>query len=129
MTTHNTHENAAVAAYARGWRQTDDGSWWREGTAQDAFTVHHTDDESEYGTVIASTPEDAVRIDRETFFAPKEVQGPPVAWPKRPDGSNMTIGEMTPQQKREQFGAAALRVEAEFRTPSMRAAIARALED
>jgi hypothetical protein len=28
------------------------------------------------------------------------------AWPKRPDGSNMTVGEMSPQDRRAQMEAA-----------------------
>jgi hypothetical protein len=32
-----------------------------------------------------------------------------VPWPKRPDGTNMTIGEMSPEDERAQLKAAALR--------------------
>ncbi len=62
-------ENACVEAYVRGWRQSDDGSWFRSGTPDDAITLHHPDDDSDHGYVLATTPEDAVRIDRETFSA------------------------------------------------------------
>lgn len=66
MTT-RTHSNACVTAYQNGWRQFDDGSWWRPGTDRDAITLHHPDDDSEFGYVLASTPEEAVRVDGETF--------------------------------------------------------------
>lgn len=35
-------------------------------------------------------------------------------WPKRPDGTNMTMGEMTKEQRREQTRAAVGRLKAEF---------------
>lgn len=65
-----THQEAATAAYVAGWRQNDDGSWWRSGTAKDALTLHHDEDDTDefpFGTVLASTPEEALRVDRETF--------------------------------------------------------------
>lgn len=40
-----------------------------------------------------------------------------VPWPKRPDGSNMTMGEMTPEQRRAQWKAAVLRVKAKCERP------------
>jgi hypothetical protein len=35
-------------------------------------------------------------------------------WPKRADGTNMTMGEMTPEQQREQVRASVGRLKAEF---------------
>lgn len=60
---------APVTAYVNGWRQYDDGSWFRAGTEHDAFTCHHDDDGDElpFGVVVARSAEEAVRIDRETF--------------------------------------------------------------
>jgi len=63
-------KSACVAAYVAGWRQDDNGGWWRPGTERDGFTLHTDDmdpDEEPFGYVLASTPEDALRIDRETF--------------------------------------------------------------
>jgi hypothetical protein len=37
---------------------------------------------------------------------------PHVPWPKRPDGSNMTLGEMSPEDRRAQLKAAAERFKA-----------------
>jgi hypothetical protein len=50
-------------------------------------------------------------------------------WPKRPDGSNKTVGEMTPAEKREQFAKAAKRVQAEFEDPAMQKAVGDYLAD
>ena len=49
-------------------------------------------------------------------------------WPKRPDGSNMTIGEMTPEQRREQFRRSVLRIKAEFEHPATQAKIQAVLD-
>jgi hypothetical protein len=69
-----SREDACVAAYVAGWRQYDNGDWWRFGTERDALTLHRKpetlgedDEEPEFGFVVASTPEEALRIDRETF--------------------------------------------------------------
>jgi hypothetical protein len=43
-------------------------------------------------------------------------------WPKRPDGSNMTMGEMTPEQRREQMRLAAQRVKAKMEKTDARRA-------
>lgn len=60
-------KDACVTAYGRGWRQDDTGAWWRPGTDRDGLTLHHPDDDSEHGYVLASTTEEALRVDRETF--------------------------------------------------------------
>lgn len=44
-------------------------------------------------------------------------------WPKRPDGSNKTVGEMTPEEKRAAFQGAAQRVKAELEHPATQKAI------
>lgn len=41
-----------------------------------------------------------------------------VPWPTRPDGSNMTMGEMTPEQRRAQWKAAAIRWRARGEQPA-----------
>jgi len=46
-------------------------------------------------------------------------------WPKRPDGSNMTMGEMTAEQRLVQWRAAATRFKAEIEQPHVQAQIAR----
>lgn len=48
-------------------------------------------------------------------------------WPTRPDGSNMTVGEMTPEQRRAVFAAAVQRTKAHFERPEVRAGIAAVL--
>lgn len=47
-----------------------------------------------------------------TITVPLSCVQPYVAstWPKRDDGSNMTIGEMTPGQRREQIAASTRRI-------------------
>jgi hypothetical protein len=47
-----------------------------------------------------------------------------VEWPKHPDGSNKTIGEMTRDEARAQTGAACRRLAAEFNRPGVKAGIA-----
>jgi hypothetical protein len=49
-------------------------------------------------------------------------------WPKRPDGSNKTMGEMTPAERRAQFTAACQRLKAEFERPEVQAALQAALD-
>ena len=44
-------------------------------------------------------------------------------WPKRPDGTNKTMGEMTPEERREQMEAAVLRLKAELEHPKMQEAM------
>lgn len=48
-------------------------------------------------------------------------------WPKRPDGTNKTMGEMTPEERREQFEAAAQRLKAELESPEMQRVIAESI--
>ena len=50
-------------------------------------------------------------------------------WPKHPDGQNMKMGEMTPEQRREQWKAAVARVKANIERPEMQAQLARVLND
>ena len=66
-----------LAALDAGWRQFDDGSWWRFGTEADALTLHPNDPEipgfdCEFGIVAASSPREALRIDRETIGSSAE---------------------------------------------------------
>lgn len=48
-------------------------------------------------------------------------------WPKRPDGRNKKVGEMTPDERREVFAASAKRLAAEFQRPEVQAGIAAVL--
>jgi hypothetical protein len=48
-------------------------------------------------------------------------------WPKRPDGSNMSVGEMTPEQRRAVFGEAVRQTKRYFERPDVRAGIAAAM--
>lgn len=50
-------------------------------------------------------------------------------WPKRPDGSNKTVGEMTREERSAVFKAATARLKAEFEHPKVQDAIARILND
>jgi hypothetical protein len=50
-------------------------------------------------------------------------------WPKRPDGSNKTMGEMTSEERRVQFAAACQRVKAEFEHPKMQEMFQRVLSE
>lgn len=45
-------------------------------------------------------------------------------WPKREDGTNKTMGEMTKEERREQTTASLLRLKAEFEEPKMQKALA-----
>lgn len=49
-------------------------------------------------------------------------------WPKRADGSNMTMGEMTPEQRRHQMKLAAERAKKRFENPAMADKIAAAID-
>lgn len=49
-------------------------------------------------------------------------------WPKHPDGRPMTIGEMTPEQRREQFRLACQRLKGEFSNPLVQEKIAAVLD-
>lgn len=51
----------------RAWVRQPDGSFIRPGTVQDALTLHHPDDDSEFGYVLARDAAEAFRVDRETF--------------------------------------------------------------
>lgn len=48
-------------------------------------------------------------------------------WPKREDGSNKTVGEMTSEEKREVFKASAARLKAEFENPLIQEKLKHAL--
>lgn len=63
------HGGPSDAQRARdaGWTQEGTNEWTRPGTAQDALTLHEANDDSEFGYVLASSPAEALRIDRETF--------------------------------------------------------------
>jgi hypothetical protein len=70
------HAKEAVQAVVNGWRQDDSGNWMRPGTERDALTLHAKDDSlegteygGEFGYVLASSPKECLRIDRETFGA------------------------------------------------------------
>lgn len=52
-----------------------------------------------------------------------------IDWPKHPDGRNMKMGEMTPEQRRAQWKAAAERFKAEVERPEMQAQLVRVLND
>lgn len=52
---------------------------------------------------------------------------PASTWPKRADGSNMTIGEMTREQAREQTRLACLRLKRDFERPEMQKRMAEIL--
>lgn len=47
----------------------------------------------------------------------------PTPWPKRPDGTNKTMGEMTREERRAQWKDAAERARVTFSDPRIRAAI------
>jgi hypothetical protein len=49
-------------------------------------------------------------------------------WPKRPDGSNMTVGEMTPEDARRVTREAAERLKAQFADPARKARIQAVLD-
>lgn len=49
-------------------------------------------------------------------------------WPKRPDGSNMSIGEMTPEDARRVMREAAERFKAKFEDPAHQARIQAVLD-
>ena len=49
-------------------------------------------------------------------------------WPKHPDGRNKKMGEMTPDERREQFRASLARLKAEFEDPRKQAAIKAAFD-
>ena len=68
------------------------------------------------GGLIASDGRVTVRYDAEGH----QDRRPTSAWPKRPDGTNMTMGEMTPEQRREQWRLAAKRVKGEFEQPAVK---------
>lgn len=53
----------------------------------------------------------------------------PPPWPKRPDGSNKTMGEMTQEERRAQTTAACRKLEREFAQPAFQDAIRRVLEN
>jgi len=46
-------------------------------------------------------------------------------WPTRPDGSNKTVGEMTPAERKQVFTDAAARLKDQFEHPAFRAALAK----
>lgn len=48
-------------------------------------------------------------------------------WPKHSDGRNMKLGEMTPEQRREQTRLACKRLEQEFANPLVQEKIAAVL--
>lgn len=48
-------------------------------------------------------------------------------WPKHPDGRNMKLGEMTPEQRRLVWTEAGKRLEAEFAQPHVKAQLSRIL--
>lgn len=48
-------------------------------------------------------------------------------WPKRADGSNKSVGEMTKDEARQVFRDAGKRLEAEFNRPAVKAQLARIL--
>ncbi len=50
-------------------------------------------------------------------------------WPTRADGQNKTVGEMTPEERREVIAAAAQRVKAQFEAPKAQAAFSRLLNE
>lgn len=52
---------------------------------------------------------------------------PASTWPKRADGSNMTIGEMTREQAREQFRLAGWRLKRSMEGPEMQKRMAEIL--
>jgi hypothetical protein len=56
-----------LAAWSLDEDADGDPYWWRPGTEHDALTLHHDDDDSEFGIVSASSAAEALRIDRETF--------------------------------------------------------------
>lgn len=47
----------------------------------------------------------------------------PTPWPTRPDGSNKTMGEMTPDEQRAQWKDAVASVKRDFENPAFRAAL------
>lgn len=49
-------------------------------------------------------------------------------WPKRDDGTNKTIGEMTAEERRAAFSASVERLRAEFSNPHVIAGISAVLE-
>ena len=51
-----------------------------------------------------------------------------IAWPKHPDGRPMTMGQMTPEQRRTQTKIALKRLETELARPEVQAAIQRILD-
>jgi hypothetical protein len=50
-------------------------------------------------------------------------------WPKHPDGRPMKMGEMTPEQRREQAAIACKRLEAAFKHPRVQESLSRILSD
>lgn len=48
---------------------------------------------------------------------------PSSPWPKRRDGSNKTLGEMTPEERRTQFVEACEKLRPEIESPEMRTAL------
>lgn len=48
-------------------------------------------------------------------------------WPKRPDGSNKTMGEMTPAERSEQTRIACERLQMELNQPSIQEGLARVI--
>lgn len=53
----------------------------------------------------------------------------PDNWPKRANGTNKTIGEMTRDEKDAVFAGAAARLRAEMEDPAHQAAVQRVLEN
>lgn len=49
------------------------------------------------------------------------------AWPKHEDGTNKRVGDMTPEEQRAVFKAAAERVQAEFARPEVQDKLAAVL--
>jgi hypothetical protein len=47
-----------------------------------------------------------------------------IPWPRRPDGTKMTMGEMTPWQRREQLAASAKRFQKRMDDPRVKEQIA-----
>lgn len=50
-------------------------------------------------------------------------------WPKHADGSNLTMGEMSIEQRREQTRLACARLKAELEQPAVQAAIGKILAE